>query len=242
MILLAGDSWSAGEWDASRGEILHKGVAQYLHDAGHHVINLGQPGGWNGLSVSRLDSFLRLNTFINDKISHILIFQTEWIRDFAHKDTYSTFEYQDLEHNYLDLKNRIISRFYSRLTELAIKYNKIIHVIGGVSDAIWLDRFSDEYPGVTIACQSWTNLVLNQNHRIETPIYSLFSRMNIESIAELKQHYSTKDFDLLLDDIDSGTARMLRLEHCKEFFWPDGGHPNRQGHRVLYDFLVERIL
>ena len=35
-VLIAGDSWSQGEWSEC-GIILHKGLQQYLEDDGYHV-------------------------------------------------------------------------------------------------------------------------------------------------------------------------------------------------------------
>lgn len=241
MILVAGDSWSAGEWGPG-GKITHNGLCQYLHEDGHSVTNLGQYSGWNGLTFSRLESFLRLNRYLHDQISCILVFQTEWTRDVIHENSFSMFELSDFDHTYLDLKNRVISRFYSRLSDLAQSVNKKIYLIGGASDTIWLDQFSIEYPGLEIACQSWSNLCANNTHRVENPVYSLFGNQYLDLFDELKNRYGNKDLALSLDDVDLGASRIDLFRNHKEFFWPDGAHPNQQGHRLLYDFLLEKIL
>ena len=173
MILIAGDSWSAGEWQGNHTmSVLHNGLAQYLSDDGHLTINLGQPGGWNGLSIDRLKNFLKLNSYLVDKITHIFVFQTEWIRDIepTRCTMFSISNDNDFDSDYQTLKNRLISRFYYSLSNIGKEYNKKIFVIGGASDTIWLTDFSKVYPHVEILCQSLTNLLINNNHRVETQI------------------------------------------------------------------------
>jgi hypothetical protein len=232
MILIAGDSWSAGEW--SNMNVQHCGLAQYLNDYGHTVCNLGQPGGWNSLTAQHLESFLKLNHFNLNQISHIIVFQTEWIRDLEHS---SGSFMQDFDHTYRSLRDCTMSRFYYKLSELGQNFNKKIYLIGGASDTIWLDNFSQEYPNVEIMCQSLTTLLLSQTHRISDPVFSLYTRSHIKIINRLKTLYINKDLDLLLNDIDFGTRRLFTLDTNKELFWPDGIHPNRHGHRILFDFL-----
>jgi hypothetical protein len=32
---------------------------------------------------------------------------------------------------------------------------------------------------------------------------------------------------------------LSEVEDYRKYFWPDGSHPNRHGHRVLYDFILK---
>jgi hypothetical protein len=237
MILIVGDSWSLGEW--KKMSISHCGFAQYLSDAGHLVCNIGTGGGWNGLSVSRLDSFLQSNTFSLDKITHIFVFQTEWIRDEVNSFSTLSVE-QDHHYNYQTLKDRIMSRFYHNLSHIGKTVGKKIFLIGGVSDTIWLDKFSQEYPNLEIVCQSFTNLIVNQNHRVEEPVFCLYNRGHVEIVEKFKKLYANKDFNLVLDDIDLGSNRVKTFNANRDLFWPDGKHPNQHGHRILFDFLQQK--
>jgi hypothetical protein len=232
MILIAGDSWSAGEW--ANMNVQHCGLAQYLNDSGHIVCNLGQGGGWNSLTTQKLESFLKLNHFNLNQISHIIVFQTEWIRDLIYST--SIFE-QDFDNNFQSLRDQTISSFYYKLSELGQTFNKKIYVIGGASDTIWVDKFSQEYPNVEIVCQSLTKLLIDQDHRIDNPVFCMYSRTHIKIINQFKTLFINKDLDLLLNDIDLGGIRLDTLAANKEFFWPDGYHPNRHGHRILFNFL-----
>jgi hypothetical protein len=31
------------------------------------------------------------------------------------------------------------------------------------------------------------------------------------------------------------------FEEYRKYFWPDGSHPNRHGHKVLYDFILKNL-
>jgi hypothetical protein len=62
-----------------------------------------------------------------------------------------------------------------------------------------------------------------------------------EQIKFLKETMDINDLELLLTDMDKGKQRLLTWQKEKRFFWPDGGHPNRFGHKILFDFLKMQI-
>ena len=225
IILIAGDSWACGEW--LEHSVIHGGLTDYLIDQHYKVINLGRPGGSNDDSITRIEDFLNLNK--NIIIKNIIVFQTEWTRS----------NILDIDSEYTSLREGIISKFYYNLSRLSTKFNTTTHIIGGCSDTIWIDLFEINYPGVNVACQSFTNLILTNNHRICSPVYSLMTNNNTNSdkIEYFKKQFNQYNLKLLLDDIDQGHARLDIWSKNKEFFWPDGVHPNRAGHKILFNFL-----
>ena len=184
-----------------------------------------------------IDNFLKVSSHLN--IDYVFVFQTEWIRDVLLED--KKFIKEDLSYGYQNTKNRLMSRFYYKLSRTSQALNKPIHIIGGCSDTIWIDKFSQEYPGIEIICQSLTNLLLNNDHRIVDPVYSLFSILSEKEIVYLKQFLNEKDLKLMLDDIDQGKQRLDIWQQEKNFFWPDGSHANQNGHYILYTFLKSKI-
>jgi lysophospholipase L1-like esterase len=228
IILIAGDSWAAGEWINST--LTHGGLTEYLIDQNYKVVNLGYPGGSNDQSIVRIENFLTLNNKLN--IQNIIVFQTEWIR--------SPILPPDLDSGYLELKNRIISRFYYHLTRISTKFNIPIQVVGGCSDTIWLDKFNAEYPGVSIVCQSFTNLILNGDHKISTPVYSLMGSQHISVINLLKKQFPHSELELILKDLELGYQRSNVWSKNRELFWPDGFHPNKQAHKLLFELLKQQ--
>jgi lysophospholipase L1-like esterase len=53
--------------------------------------------------------------------------------------------------------------------------------------------------------------------------------------------WKNKNKQEILSYIDSATERRSYMFNNKEFFWPDGMHPNRKGHKVLYDAIKSKL-
>lgn len=240
-ILIAGDSWGCGEWREWQHAnndfgISHAGLAQYCLNSGHQVLNLSKGGSSNIGTYKRVNYFLRLNQHL--QIKCVIVFQTDWTRDIVEEESDTITE--DLTQGYIALKNRLISRFYYNLHQISNKHNTPVYIVGGCSDAMWLEQFEKEYPGVRVVCQSLTNLLLENNHRILEPSYAVFSNSASKSIKYIKQYINTADLELLLEDINKGHQRLDQWKKNKEFFWPDGVHANQFGHKVLFNFLKDQ--
>ena len=157
MILICGDSWSCGEWENM--SVTHRGLAGYISEqTSHQVINLGMPGSSNLNTIRVIQHFLNLNPSIS--IEKIIVFQTDYLRDIE------SIEFDN--HGYTQFKARRISNFYQNLSNLYKKHNTPVYVIGGLNDTFWLSKFSEIYQGVNIACQSFTNLLVNNCDRISS--------------------------------------------------------------------------
>ena len=234
-IVIAGASWGCGEWNGSI--ISHLGLTQYLIDSNYQVINLSQPGGTNKDSSERVSDFLRVNKHL--QIFCVIVFQTEWLRD-VFKESPKTLA-NDLKSGYLGLKGRLISRFYYHLSQASVKNNIPIYIVGGCSDTLWIDKFEIEYPGLHIACQSLTNLLINGDHRNPDPVNGLFAINSESEVEYIKKNINSADLELLLEDINTGHQRLTLWSTNKEYFWPDGCHANRQAHQILFEFLKSQI-
>jgi lysophospholipase L1-like esterase len=239
-IIIAGDSWGCGEWAGRQPHygISHAGLTKYLIDSGYHVLNLSRPGGTNRYSSDRVSDFLQVNQQL--QISCAIVFQTEWLRDVLVEDPVTLTE--DLTYGYTGLKNRLMSRFYNHLSQASVQYNVPVYLVGGSGDTIWLDQFTKEYPGLQISCQSLTNLILKNNHNISDPVHALFVNNTESCVEHIKKHLNNADLELLLEDIDKGHRRCDQWRKEKEYFWPDGSHPNRLGHQILFEFLKTQTL
>jgi hypothetical protein len=73
------------------------------------------------------------------------------------------------------------------------------------------------------------------------PVHCIFDPRDEEEIKYIKKHISGADLELLLEDIDRGSQRVEIWDKHKECFYPDGFHANRNGHRVLFEFLKTQI-
>lgn len=214
MILIVGDSWGCGCWQELT--VYHRGLEQLLHDDGHKVINISQ-GGCNLKTITRrLDDYLMMLTdqpplWFTEPLTKVLVLQTEWHRD--------------VEIIEKDAEQTEIASFYGTLSHLSKKYNLPINVIGGCSDTVWLDDFENYYPGVTVVCQSFTNLLVNDDHRIDEPVYSV----------KFPKDFIT-DHELMLK-AEQGQKREQVWNENPQWFFPDGVHPNHLAHEKLYSHL-----
>jgi len=258
MIIIAGDSWACGEWieDSFRNpnqvSISHGGLAQYLCDHGYRVLNLGIPAGSNAQTLNKLNHFFLANTAIKNQIQSIIIIQTEWHRDFrdlnTKTDTYETFKlfgYDGLDptkdiFNQLSISNTqnfhsiTISHFYNQLQKLTEIYqlNSKIYLIGGCSD-IMIDVISNDCYNIEVMCKSWVDLCLNENN---SPI--LDYQIPLDLLNFMKKKFN--DLDYIIEWMTDCETRKSKFHLNKNFFYPDGWHPNRIAHKILFDFIMQK--
>jgi hypothetical protein len=238
MIIVSGDSWSLGEWAEGSTHILHGGISQYLSDHGFTVTNLGQSGSSNRESLLRVTNFLRNNPHLKKVQKTILIFQTEWTRDFP----YLIDEDECFLHDTICMRDRLVSRFYYDLSSLAQEFDVEIKILGGSGDTLFIDDFSTIYTGEEIWCQSITNLLVENNSRIDDPICSTYSVKSLPLIETIKKHINDDvQMDQLISELEKGQKRVDTFLKNPKFFYPDGSHPNRIAHRILFDHIIERL-
>lgn len=228
-ILIAGDSWGCGEWNVECTEVLHPGLEFYLKNDGHTVTNISKGGCSNMDSIFRISSWLE--RFKDQSIDTVLIFQTEYTRDYKHfKDS------DDCQVNSLnDLADRWIERMYYRLSELAQQHQFKVYIIGGCSDTKAFDNMSNDYPNCNIACQSFTNLLIENTPNIKTPVYSWYTKSTEELVEKIKR--TSNNPTEILNELTRGFERESLLRENPTLFYPDGKHPNRTGHQKLHEFL-----
>jgi len=247
-ILIAGGSWACGEWLrldirgndpalAGLNGVSHKGLEQYLIDNGHNVYNISTPGASNTFIKSAIINHLKSLSLKNNKNpDKIIVFQSSYIRDYQFRfdeDWTNVTEANTLAHVWL-------ARFYSALSEISKLYDVPIYLIGGCSDIMWLDQFEDIYPGLHIACQSMVNLIVNKDHRVRDPVLAWYINDELSFVEELKKTLSADKLEDLFNLFDVGIERQNLLDLHPEYFFPDGVHPNRVGHKILYDFLKDK--
>jgi hypothetical protein len=250
MIVIAGDSWSVGEWDQDLNKITHSGLEQYLSEDGHAVCNIGASGNSNAGAVQDLRSCLNILKSVGQTVDRAFVFQTEWHRDF-NINGISLFELLNrdarlfnstklgnpidegedyfLVHNIStpqDLEQCITRFFYQKLSSIAQEYSVDIQIIGGCADANECN-----YSGVQVACNSMTNLIMEQNN---SPVSSYYFDIPLQNW--MRQQFPNKLGDLM-ELYERGMSKLDLMKQNPKWFWPDGRHPNRDGHRILYEFL-----
>jgi hypothetical protein len=241
MIIVIGDSWAAGEWsrgDLYEGEqkVTHGGLGQYIQESGLACTTLCNPGAGNYASAFGLECWFERNQ--NQKVDSIFVFQTDYARDSAmvFEEDYDIVEHEN------SVANIIISRFYHRLIEISRRYGPKIYLVGGSGDTLSSELVKKHYSPLEVACQSMTNFLINDNDQINDPILSLYKNDSLMMIEKIKKKLSDSKLLTLFDKIDQGIKRETQIFSHPDYFWPDGIHPNRLGHKKLFDFLWQKGL
>lgn len=242
MIIISGSSWGAGEWE--EGDVSHPGLAQYIVDIGKPVINLSQPGtsSWEFYQV--LLNFIKFNK--QHIVEKIIIFEDSYLQyytDLLNYDANAAKMFTEQLSGGIDhFISALSSNFYHRLSALGQKYNVPIVLVGSYTDTLWLEKFSIEYPMVSIGCQSTVNLMLTGDSKISTPVRIVnASSKNIPTIEIIKKNLSVTEIEKFLYYIDLGQKRHHIFEKHPEYFYPDSYHLNRKGHKILFNFLKENF-
>lgn len=219
-ICIVGDSWGCGEWDRVPDygyTVTHLGIEQFLRyppESGAKclVTNLSVGGSDNLSSLGRLHTALQVQTF-----DLVLWFISDPLREMAYFDHESveTFGYQQL----IDFNDAWL------LTTLqsAEKLGQDIYCLGGSTklQKAMFDQFTKlklYMPSVAEwLCPTYRHPRLWQSNWLKF----VDTKFDLETLDRLI-------FDKRLQDSLAADKRY------SDFFMPDGGHPNRHGHHLLY--------
>jgi hypothetical protein len=238
MIIIAGDSWGCGEWGSNADSSdRHECLGGYFRQHGESVINLSVAGACNFDIVKTISSFLDNNQNLNSSIDRILVFQSNWNRDWRRQHDFDVG--RNLTLPWPQLVGQFIERFYSMLNQSAMKHNKEIEIIGGCGDTMWFDNIKTDYPGLKIVCQSMINLLLTGSARIDIPVHSLWvhNSLTIDFIKHCKTIFDNNNLDCLLNDVNLGLNRQKLIKLNPEYFADDWVHANPEGYRILYNLI-----
>jgi hypothetical protein len=195
--------------------VTHTGLQQYFEDAGHSVTNVSREGE----SISYAIAQLKQQPL--DEYDHVVWFQTDPIRNLApYTDFVERFTTID---SLLSYQLETLQQSYAELNSLG----KQIHCLGGCSklDINLISEFTNLRPVI----ESIPEFLLP--HYIHPIIifsnwYTLVDRQfDIDSLTKLVD--LKKIQDSLVDE--------------REFFWPDGYHPNRYGLKKVFDYLIDQL-
>ena len=229
-IIIAGCSWGAGEWSTDN-QIVHYGLAKYLMDIGYNVVNLSQPGLGPFEVIRPIETFLYVNSGFLD-IEHIFVLQSDIGRDLNTNGYYMRDTSQSLaelwelfrneEHQFgleHDLKYTYRD-FYSKLNRTAEQRETKISLIGGLTDLFM--EFAPQFTSLNFILPSWIQLM----HPETVPIH-------IHEVENFPDKHKDKQQMLPLLDAANTIAKLFNTSH----YFPDNCHPNKHGHKILFDYL-----
>ena len=220
-VVIAGDSWSQGEWAMYNGEYKnsHRGLEKYLLDAGHNVVNVGRGGNTNNQSLELLE-----NELVSYTYDYCIFFFTDALRQISQDELLRDEPYTIIQSH--------IKYVVDKLNYLVDKFQFKLIVVGGNAEFNPIDKLNSTY----IVTNMISLLDLN------------FIKLPFSQSAEWVNLLSACSEDLALSieqkkqwsEIISSTSKILDQRKNSSWF-ADGNHPDRNAHRVLFDHLVAVI-
>ena len=214
-ILIAGDSWGCGEWniDWTKG-CNHKGLEQYLKDDKHDVKNISYAG------KSFYDILEELN-YENEKYDYVFVFVTDAHRGIEpNKFWLESYTYEDYQFRW----DTNVKSFVESLDILDIGP---IFLLGGLTKCY--DRYV-ENTKIKIAIPSIFELIIPSSKHYDMCFQDYLFKLDKNNISKQTLH---KIWD---------QVRIFDELFKNPIMYPDGAHPNREGHYQIYKFLKDKYL
>lgn len=228
-----------GEWGLNLVENLvndpkclmltHRGLEHFFKENGHDVVNISKGGGSNYLNTKKFENVLKEN------YDYIFWFQTDFLRDdriFITRPSKKV-SWEDAK----NAKKEYYTKWYSKLNS----YNKKIYLLGGANriDINLVLEFKNIIP--IIPC-IFDFLIPQTN--IENDILFGGWVVQKEFSRSGKPEFVSNELDTaLLEKIVKVNEINLKDKNINfaRLFWPDGKHPNRLGHKIIFDYLCEQL-
>ena len=230
-VFISGDSWGCGEWQYSH--ISHKGLEQYFIDNRFHVINSSKINSSNNESIERLENSLEKNYQSEDLI---FWFKTDTIRDLRPYDNIT--KELNTFGSVRNLINYLSDKSYNKLNNISSRYSNKINVIGGFSNIVMNDI--KKYKNLNPIVPSMVDLLVGNSKDLNDTTKNFQGLtdwiMEYIDLTELKFEIAENVINELTD-----IHRFRKKIFQKPIFYPDGYHPNREGHRILFDYIFKEL-
>jgi hypothetical protein len=246
-IIVAGSSWARGEWAPEDPVVQHDGIKQYFADAGYTIVDSSQARSYHSRVLKFLSKKLESNYVDNDIVFFIMadplldLIMPELgmrKRSFNIKHLPQFTEAIKEAGGLINLIRQQQDHIYKELDSLAKQYNTVIHCIGGTYNVN--THILKEYTNLNPLLVSWIHLLVGhyQEHQhTASPEFGIsytwgvnyidFSSYTPEFAKQVQQEFdSITDSNRIMDEL---------------IFHPDGLHPNREGHKILYNYIVKQL-
>jgi hypothetical protein len=248
-IFVAGSSWARGEWAPGNPVVQHDGIKQYFADAGYTVIDASQARSYHSRVTTYLDKKLKEHYKDNDIVFFIMadplldlimpeLAELNIKRDSDACNLPKFTKAIKTAGGLINLIRQQQDTIYNQLDNVAKIYNTKIHCIGGTYNVNTniLSKYINLLPTVV----SWIYLLAGQYQEhpgTDLPEFGISYTWGIDYIDlstytpefanQVQQEFNTiSDTTRIMDEL---------------IFHPDGLHPNREGHTILYKHLTDLL-
>ena len=232
-LAISGCSYSQGEFSHVGDEykITHRGLSCYLECNNYQTINVGQNGLSNRNALKNLASIQNLNVLHyllikTDPVRDLLINQLEAVDNNIDKRQWDLWlKWWDQHHDWYKLADDYDKWLAKQMqTQLA---GQDVWIVGGLCSLNPDPYYTN---GIKVLWPSWINEFTNEP--------ADFQWDDVEWLADnLPNTTKQQTIDVINKIIKKNDARY---EH--EWFAKDGQHPDRHGHKLLYDKIVSDII
>lgn len=223
-ILLAGDSWGCGEWKEYNPKlkdsdaVAHKGLEEYLTQDNHEVKNVSIPGASLNTTHYQLK---KTELSDNNPYDATFVIVSDTLRDIKLGKLWDkAYTYQD----YVDIHNHELLKFISNVSNLHDRNYGQIYLIGGLTK-VTSDLLKDTQ--LKIAIPSILELIV-PNSKQHDVIF-------VHHLGAISKHNTNKKAVKRI----YAQNNLWNLYTKEPIMWPDGNHPNREGHFKIYQYLKE---
>jgi len=250
-IYITGGSWARGEWSDVKPIVQHKGIEQYFLDDSFQVVNKSRPRTYHLTAVDMISNSLHNEFTPGDYVFFIItdplldILQPELVSLKYKKSLTSVHTLPNFTKTIKEaggfnlLVKKVQHQIYNRINNLGKLLDTKIHCIGG-SFNLNTDIIS-EYQNLNPIVPSWVKLLVGHydeyKDKVNDPEFGIINTWGIDYI-DLTQY--NKDFaEQVKQEFDNFSKNRVIL--TETIFHPDGNHPNREGHRILYDYIRKEL-
>jgi len=219
-ILIVGDSWGCGEWDLQGDQYLvtHKGLEHFLSKE-HLVQNSSEPSESNIIAVDIIKKY-------HKNFDTIIWVVTQPSRDFERFNYFygRSREIFLIADNNQPFIEQCKTAIYNRIEEVHSLCGTKVIMVGG------FHKIDQEYHAGFKKVINWVDLLNGlhlKTYYIGPQIY--------------KEVYFPINFKVDDDDNEKRQQFNNHMYSTREFFYPDGVHPNRKGHEILYNNIKDYI-
>jgi len=228
-ICIFGDSWAVGEWGFNANNqytLFHLGITKFFIDQGHLAVNRAIGGSSNRMSVELMkhDNL--------DYYDYVFWFQTDPLRDLRkdlhiHGQYTNEFHQLDTTSKLIDKSNLLLDITYRSLNQ----FNQPIYCIGGCSrlNIKLLKKYKNLTPLISSIPEflypGYSHPAIWHSDWLHTIEKNSFSLAELDRLSSYKH-----------------TQDLLYREEYRDFFHPDGAHPNRHGHEKIFDYICFKLI
>jgi hypothetical protein len=214
-ILIIGDSWGCGEWEMSDAKVysvVHPGLELYLKEYGCDVTNISAGDSSNHNIFNRLHEHMQKN----NSYDVILWFQTDPLRSL--RPYAANIEiFKKNKEDFILAHDELLDSIYDKFNSMDLP----IYCLGGTTklNLTLLEKYPNLYPVIPSIIEMFgeAHVKIWPSDWIRTP-------QVLESLS-----HSTVDY----------LYSECNLNLSKEWFFPDGRHPNRKAHKKIFEYLID---